>query len=115
MKVILDVNRPSSLSCGVQSCSSVEGFLELERLHPEDEFVIDPASVEAFLDYQERLALDEVKNFCDDMGISYEDFGAMLCFYGNPALLAEAYEMEQEEMYFDMWYDMMETQLSCRY
>ena len=83
MKVILDVNRPSSLSCGVQSCSSVEGFLELERLHPEDEFVIDPASIEAFLEYQERLALDKVKHLCENMCITKQDYDVMIDFYQN--------------------------------
>lgn len=105
MKVILDVNKPSSLSCGVQSCSSVEGFLELERLHPEDEFVIDPASIEAFLDYQERVAMNKVKDFCDEMGISYEDFSAMINYYGNTALVVDAYEAEEEYLAadYDYW------------
>lgn len=115
MKVILNVNKPSSLSCGVQSCSSVEGFLEIERLHPEDEFVIDPASIEAFLNYQENLAMSKVRDFCDDMCLSYEDFSAIMNYYGNTALAVETYEIELEEMYFDMWYALEETKWSCRY
>ena len=101
MRVILDVNKPSCISFGVQRCSSVESFLEIEKMHPEDEFVIDPASIEAFLEYQEKLALDNVRNFCDELGVSYEDFSAMLDYYGNPAILAEAYEIEEEDYYSD--------------
>ena len=78
MRVILDVNRPSSLSYGVQSCSSVEGFLELKRLHPEDEFVIDLESYEVYMTYMERLVMSEVHDFCEEMCVEQDALAAML-------------------------------------
>ena len=116
MKVILDVNKPSSLSCGVQSCSSVEGFLEMKDLHPEDEFVIDPESYEAYETYMERLVMREVQNFCDEMCINLEDLSAMIQWDSvKDQLMVTEEELRQEEMYFDMWYALEETKLSCRY
>lgn len=78
MRVILDVNRPSSVSCGVQSCSSVEGFLEVKKNHPEDEFVIDPESCEAYEVYMERLVMREVQSFCDEMCVEQDVLAAMI-------------------------------------
>ena len=106
MRVILDVNRPSSVSCGVQSCSSVEGFLEVKKNHPEDEFVIDPESYEAYEVYMERLVMREVQNFCDEMSINMYDLSAMIewnlvCMN----FLVPEYEAEEEAMWadYDYW------------
>ena len=95
MRVILDVNRPSSLSCGVQSCSSVEGFMEMKKLHPEDEFMIDPESYEAYQTYMERLVMQEVYNFCDEMCIEQDVLSAMIQWNSvKMNFLAPEYEAE---------------------
>ena len=102
MKVILNVNKPSSLNWDVQSCSSVEGFLEVEKLYPEDEYVIDEGSYEAFLDYMERQAMSKVEDFCEEMGINTHDFSAMLDWYSvKDHLMAPIYEEEDAE---NDWY-----------
>lgn len=83
MKVILDVNRPSSVSCGVQSCSSVEGFIEVMKMHPNDEFVIDKASADAYVDYMRMLNSLDWEEFCNEMCITKQDYDAMEDFYQN--------------------------------
>ena len=83
MRVILDVNRPSSVSCGVQSCSSVAGFVEVMKMHPNDEFVIDEASADAYVDYMRTLASLDWDEFCDGMHITKQDYDAMVNFYQN--------------------------------
>ena len=99
MRVILDVNRPSSVSCGVQSCSSVEGFLEVKKNHPEDEFVIDPESYEAYEVYMERLVMREVQSFCDEMSINMDDLTAMIEWNSvKDSLLAPVCEEEDEDL-----------------
>ena len=83
MKVILDVNKSSSVSWNVQVCSSVEGFIELMEIHPNDEFVIDEASADAYVDYMRALVSLDWDEFCDEMHISKQDYDAMINYYIN--------------------------------
>ena len=121
MRVILDVNRPSSVSCGVQSCSSVEGFMEMKKLHPEDEFVIEEASADVYVDYIRTLASLDWDEFCDGMHITKQDYDAMVDFYQNTEpspdpvhdselfideLLAEEYYAELQEAYDETIYSL---------
>ena len=83
MKVILDVNKPSCLSWNVQVVSSVEGFLGLQEIYPDDDFVIDPESFEAYETYMKRLTTLECERFLDDMHITKSDYDAMIDYYVN--------------------------------
>ena len=83
MKVILDVNKSSSVSWNVQVCSSVEGFIELMKRFPSDEYVIDEASADAYVDYMRALATLDWNEFCDEMHISKQDYDAMINYYVN--------------------------------
>ena len=121
MKVILDVNRPSSLSCLVQSCSSVEGFIEVMKMHPNDEFVISEGSSDAYVDYMRTLASLDWDEFCDEMHISKQNYDAMIDYYMNAEampdpkhdeelfreeLLAEDYYAELQQEYDDTIYSL---------
>lgn len=85
MRVILDVNSTSSVSYNVQVCSSVQGFLSIMEMHPEDEFVIDEASADAYVDYMRAKQSAEAlwENFCDEMCITKQDYDAMRDYYMN--------------------------------
>lgn len=83
MKVILDVNKSSSVSWNVQVCSSVEGFIEVMKMHPENEFVIDEASADVYVDYMRTMASLDWDEFCDGMHITKQDYDAMIDYYMN--------------------------------
>jgi predicted N-acyltransferase len=121
MKVVLDVNKSSSVSCGVQVCSSVEGFIEVMKMHPNDEFVIDEASADAYVDYMRTVASLDWDEFCDGMHITKQDYDAMVNFYQNTEpmpdpvhdkelfvdeLLAEDYYAELQEAYDETIYSL---------
>ena len=114
MRVILDVNRPSSVSYGVQSCSSVEGFMEMKKLHPEDEFVIDPESYEVYQTYMERLVMQEVYDFCDEMCIEQDVLSAMIQWNSvKMNFLAPEYEAEDiaYEEYLNEYYSDFDAEM----
>ena len=123
MKVILDVNKSSSVSWNVQVCSSVEGFIEVMKMHPNDEFVIDEASADAYVDYMRTLASLDWDEFCNEMCITKQDYDAMVDFYQNVEPLPDPEHDKQifmeellvEDYWMEMYNDMIETQLSCRY
>jgi hypothetical protein len=123
MKVILDVNKSSSVSQNVQVCSSVEGFIEVMKMHPNDEFVIDEASADAYVDYMRMLNSLDWEEFCNEMCITKQDYDAMVDYYMNvepspdPEHDKQIFmeELLQEDYWMEMYNDMIETQLSCRY
>lgn len=123
MKVILDVNKSSSVSWNVQVCSSVEGFIDVMKMHPEDEFVIDEASAGAYVDYMRTLVSLDWDEFCEDMCITKQDYDAMIDFYQNVEPLPDPVHDEElfidellaEDYWMNMYEAMLETQLSCRY
>ena len=121
MKVILDVNKSSSVSWNVQVCSSVEGFIEVMKMHPNDEFVISEGSSDAYVDYMRALASLDWDEFCDEMHISKQDYDAMIDYYMNAEpmpdpkhdkelfreeLLAEDYYAELQEAYDETIYSL---------
>ena len=87
MRVILDVNKSSSLSWNVQVCSSVESFIDLMKRFPNDEFVIDEASADVYVDYMRTLASIDWDEFCDGMHITKQDYDAMIdyCMNAEPS------------------------------
>lgn len=97
MKVILNVNAPKPYIQGsVQVCNTVEGFMSIKEMHPEDEFDVDLNSYEVYMAYMTDLAMREVADFLDEMMISSEDFSAMLTYYSCSAyVLAPVYEEEE--------------------
>ena len=99
MKVILDVNKSSSVSWNVQVCSSVEGFIEVMKMHPEDEFVIDEASADAYVDYMRTLFSLNLDEFCDEMCISKQNYYAMIDYYVNAEPLPDP--VYDEELFVD--------------
>ena len=107
MKVILDVNKSSSVSWNVQVCSSVAGFIEVMKMHPNDEFVIDEASADAYVDYMRTLASLDWDEFCDGMHITKQDYDAMEDFYQNTEPLPDPVHDEKEffEAFIDDDYD----------
>jgi hypothetical protein len=123
MKVILDVNKSSSVSWNVQVCSSVAGFIEVMKMHPNDEFVIDEGSADAYVDYMRTLASLDWDEFCNEMCITKQDYDAMVDYYMNvepspdPEHDKQIFmeELLQEDYWMEMYNDMVETQLSCRY
>lgn len=123
MKVILDVNKSSSVSWNVQVCSSVKGFIDVMKMHPNDEFVIDEASADAYVDYMRTLASLDWDEFCNEMCITKQDYDAMVDFYQNVEPLPDPEHDKQifmeellvEDYWMEMYNDMIETQLSCRY
>ena len=123
MKVILDVNKSSSVSWNVQVCSSVAGFIDAMKMHPNDEFVIDEASADAYVDYMRTLASLDWDEFCNEMCITKQDYDAMVDFYQNVEPLPDPEHDKQifmeellvEDYWMEMYNDMIETQLSCRY
>ena len=98
MQVILNVSMPSCIKQGVQYCSTPEGFMSIKQMHPEDEFIIqDEESYDAWMDYRTELAMKEVYDFCDGMGITLSDFSALLTWHSvKDLLLAPLYEAEDE-------------------
>ena len=123
MRVILDVNKTSSVSWNVQVCSSVAGFIDMMKMHPEDEFVIDEASADAYVDYMRTLASLDWDEFCEAMHITKQDYDAMVNFYQNVEPLPDPEHDKQifmeellvEDYWMEMYEAMLETQLSCRY
>ena len=83
MKVILDVNKSSSVSWNVQVCSSVAGFIEVMKMHPNDEFVVSEGSADAYVDYMRTLASLDWDEFCNEMCITKQDYDAMVDYYMN--------------------------------
>ena len=99
MQVILDVNKTSSVSWNVQVCSSVAGFIDVMKRHPEDEFVITEESVSAYVDYMRALASLDWDEFCEDMCITKQDYDAMIDFYQNVEPLPDP--VHDEELFID--------------
>lgn len=75
-------------------------------------------STRVVFDYETMIGW-RVDTFCEDMGIDYLDFRAMMYWHEvKDELLAAEYEMEEiayQEYLDDCYLDMIETQLSCRY
>ena len=99
MQVILDVNKTSSISYNVQVCSSVAGFIDIMKMHPEDEFVISEGSSDAYVDYMKELASLDWNEFCDEMHISKQDYDAMINYYVNIEPMPDP--IHDEELFID--------------
>jgi hypothetical protein len=91
------------------------------KMHPEDEFVIDEASADAYVDYMRMLNSQDWEEFCNEMCITKQDYDAMVDFYQNvepspdpvhdsklfiDELLAEDYYAELQEAYDETIYSL---------
>ena len=93
------------------------------KMHPNDEFVIDEGSADAYVDYMRTLASLDWDEFCNEMCITKQDYDAMVDYYMNvepspdPEHDKQIFmeELLQEDYWMEMYNDMVETQLSCRY
>lgn len=111
MKVILDLHKPSQVWASEQRVSSYEGYKELQKLYPEDEYIVDIDSAEEYMLLCEKEVMGEIQNFCDDCMLSYEDFNAWIqwCSVKDRIISEEEdlfyYYMELERYSWEQYWD----------
>ena len=66
MKIVLNLNKKSGITYGVQYCETVEGFQEIKESYPDNTFIV--------ADMFSQMLLDEFLDFLEFMGWTAQEW-----------------------------------------
>jgi len=117
MLVVLDLSASRCIKHGVQFCSDPEGFLSIKEMHPDDNFCfadeMSRQSFITFMDFMEAMGWTLEEYYAEKNHLDDEDDEPMPDPIHDEELFTD--ELLAEDYWMELYNDMLETQLSCRY